>query len=100
VRFSNEVWYWRGPAPFYFVTVPDELSRDIQAVANEVTYGWGMIPVSVTLGGSTWSTALWPKDGRYVVPIKTAVRRAEDVDEGQVVELELDIVAARRPAAR
>ena len=96
MRFSGEIWYWRGPAPFYFVTVPEELSRDIEAIANEVSYGWGMIPVSVTLGASTWQTSLWPKDGRYVVPIKTAVRRAEAVDEGRSVDLELDILAATR----
>lgn len=96
MRFSAEIWYWRGPAPFYFVTVPDELCRDIHAVANEVTYGWGMIPVRVTLGASTWQTALWPKDGRYIVPLKTAVRRAEAIDEGETVTVSLDLVAATR----
>ena len=96
LRFSNEIWYWRGPAPFYFVTVPEKLCRDIQAVASEVSYGWGMIPVSVTLGGSTWQTSLWPKDGRYVVPIKTAVRRAENVDEGATVTLAMRVLAATR----
>ena len=96
MRFSGEVWYWRGPAPFYFVTVPDELSRDIQAIANEVTYGWGMIPARVTVGRTTWETALWPKDGRYIVPLKTVVRRAEKVDEGAEIAIELEIVAARR----
>jgi hypothetical protein len=95
VQVTGEIWYWRGPAPFHFVTVPDPLSRDIAAIASEVTYGWGMIPVRVTLGDSTWETALWPKDGRYIVPIKTAVRRAEDVDDGDSVTLQVDIVAAR-----
>ena len=96
MRFSAEVWYWRGPAPFYFVTVPEDLSQDIQAIAREVTYGWGMIPVNVTLGKSRWSTALWPKDGRYIVPIKTVVRRAEGVDDGSTVTVDLNVVAARR----
>ncbi len=91
VRFTNEIWYWRGPAPFHFVTVPDDISRDIEAVARSVTYGWGMIPVTVTLAGSTWTTSLWPKDGRYIVPIKVAVRRAEHVDEGDVVTLSLEL---------
>ena len=93
MQFSNEVWYWRGPAPFYFVTVPDEFCRDIQTIANEVTYGWGMIPVIVTLGDSTWQTSLWPKDGRYIVPLKTAVRRAEGIDEGETVSVQLEIHA-------
>ena len=96
MRFTDEIWYWRGPAPFYFVTVPDAMSAEIQSISNEVTYGWGMIPVRVTLGATTWLTSLWPKDGRYIVPIKTAVRRAEGVDEGAVVTLDLEVIAASR----
>lgn len=87
--FRGEIWYWRGPAPFYFVTVPPAESDLLAEVSPEVTYGWGMIPAAVTIGESSWRTALWPKDGGYVVPIKTWVRRAEGLDAGVVVDLEL-----------
>jgi hypothetical protein len=96
VRFSGEVWYWRGPAPYHFVSVPEELSNDIAVIAREVTYGWGMIPVEVQLGGTTWQTSLWPKDGVYVVPLKDKVRRAEDVEVGAIVTVDLEVVAATR----
>ena len=61
-----------------------------------MTYGWGCLPCTVTLGRSTWQTSMFPKDGGYVVPVKAKVRRAEDVDEGTVVDLvlELDAVPA------
>lgn len=42
LEFSGALWHWRGPAPFYFVTVPEEESLDLQAVSREVSYGWGM----------------------------------------------------------
>ncbi len=92
LEFSGEIWYWRGPAPFYFVTVPDEQSADLQAVSREVTYGWGMIPVRVQVGGTVWETSLWPKDGGYVVPVKDRVRAAEDLDDGDVVALRLTVL--------
>jgi hypothetical protein len=95
LRFSAEVWHWRGPAPFYFVTVPEEESRQLHAVAAQVTYGWGAIPVRMRLGATEWSTSLIPKDGRYAVPLKDAVRRAEGVDEGDTVSLELGIDSPR-----
>jgi hypothetical protein len=57
------------------------------------SYGWGMVPVRVVLGDSEWETALWPREGGYVVPVKDWVREAEGVDLGQVVELRLDVVA-------
>jgi hypothetical protein len=91
LEFSGEVWFWRGPAPWYFVTVPDDGCRRIAAAAPDVTYGWGMIPVSARIGDTGWRTSLWPKDGRYIVPVKAAVRRAEEVDEGDVVTVHLTV---------
>ena len=90
--FSAEIWHWRGPAPFHFVTVPEEQAADIQALASDVTYGWGMIPVQVRLGGTAWKTSLFPKDGGYVLPLKDAVRRAESVELGDTVEVELTVI--------
>lgn len=94
LRFTGEVWYWRGPAPFYFVSVPDELSGQIHEVAREVTYGWGMIPAVVTVGATTWPTALWPKDGTFVVPLKAWVRKAEGIDEGEPIDVDLVVTPA------
>lgn len=90
-RFSGEMWYWRGPAPWYFITVPDELCRDLQGLAVAVSYGWGMIPVTVTSGSSTWTTSLFPKDGGYVVPVKAQVRKRERVDEGHTMTVHLTV---------
>lgn len=89
LEFAGPVWEWRGPAPYYFVTVPDEESADLEAVSSAVTYGWGMIPVLARIGGTEWETSLWPKDGRYVVPLKVRVRRAERIGEGDVVTVRL-----------
>ncbi|WP_461022640.1 DUF1905 domain-containing protein [Thalassiella azotivora] len=98
LEVTGEVWYWRGPAPFHFVTVPAEEAAEIHAVARDVTYGWGVIPVTVRLGGTTWTTSLFPKDGGYLLPLKDAVRRAEDVELGDVVSavLTLDLRTGRR----
>ncbi len=89
--FSGDIWYWRGPAPFYFVTVPEEDSRRIKEVGRLVTYGWGMIPVVARIGGTEWKTALWPKDGRYILPLKDKIRKAEGLEESQVVEVWMEI---------
>lgn len=89
--FSGEIWQWRGPAPFYFVTVPTVESEEIRAVSSQVTYGWGMIPVKARIGETEWETAMFYKEWSYVVPIKKEVRVAENVGEGDVVEIELGI---------
>ncbi len=91
LEFTGEIWPWRGPAPFYFVTVPDEESAAIHATSPQVTYGWGMIPVEVRIGSTVWTTSLFPKDGGYIVPLKAAVRRAEGIDEGDTVTVRLTV---------
>ena len=93
LRIEGEIWFWRGPAPFHFVTVPPVESEMIHEVASVVTYGWGMIPASVTIGSTTVTTALWPKDGGYIVPIKKVLQDREGLGVDDVVELVLDIDA-------
>ncbi|WP_026925552.1 DUF1905 domain-containing protein [Glycomyces arizonensis] len=91
LAFSGEVWFWRGPAPWYFVSVPEAACRELEAASDVVSYGWGMVPVTAHLGPTSWKTSLWPKDGGYIVPLKAAVRKAEDVEEGDTVEVRLTV---------
>jgi len=90
-EFSGEIFYWRGPAPFLFVTVPEEESRDLKFISNDVTYGWGVIPVRVQIGKTECKTSLFPKGDRYLVPLKVAVRKAETLEEGDEVTIRLSV---------
>ena len=91
IEFNGIIWYWRGPSPFYFVTVPAEQSENLKAVSGIVTYGWGMIPVDVRIGRTGWKTSLFPKDGCYIVPLKDKVRKAENLAEGDHVTIQLEV---------
>lgn len=91
LEFSGEIFQWRGPAPFYFVTVPRAQSQAIREVAKLVTYGWGVIPVRVRIGQTEWETSLFPKDGLYLVPIKAMVRKAEGIAGGDTVTVRLEV---------
>jgi hypothetical protein len=73
-EFSNALWEWRGPAPFYFLSVPAEMAVEIREAARVVSYGWGMIPVIAQIGGIEFKTSMFAKDGTYVLPIKSIVR--------------------------
>ncbi|HVA53904.1 MAG TPA: DUF1905 domain-containing protein [Acidimicrobiales bacterium] len=91
LSFNGEIWYWRGPSPFHFVTVPEEESTELHAIAALVTYGWGVIPVTAKIGSTRWTTSLLPKNGAYLVPVKTTVRTAEGLDLGDNVRVVLSI---------
>jgi len=91
IEFSGKIIFWRGPAPWFFVMVPAKHSRAIKAISSMVTYGWGVIPVRVRIGETEYTTSLFPKDGRYLVPIKASVRKAEELDKGDKVTISLEI---------
>jgi hypothetical protein len=91
IEFKGEIWYWRGPAPWHFVTVPEKQCHDLNAIVGSVTYGWGMIPATIRIGTTEWTTSLFPKDGRYIVPIKASVRKAEQLAEGDKVTARLEV---------
>lgn len=77
-EFTGPVIEWRGPAPFYFVRIPEEDSADIKFAAKGVEY-WGQVPVVVRIDDTEFTTALFPKDGGYLLPLKDAVRRAAGI---------------------
>ena len=89
--FSANVWEWRGPAPYHFVAVPEDIAAEIKEMASAVTYGWGMIPVSGKIGSTSFTTSLWAKNGTYAVPLKDAVRKAEGISIDDTVSIELSV---------
>jgi hypothetical protein len=91
IEFTGEIFYWRGPAPYLFVTVPEKQSSDLKAISSMVTYGWGVIPVHVQIGQTEWQTSLFPKNGLYLVPIKKSVQKSENLGVGDTVTLRLEV---------
>jgi hypothetical protein len=86
--FDGEVIEWRGPAPYYFVAMSEVDSAELKEEARSLIY-WGQVPVRVVIGETEFSTALFPRDGCYLVPLKDAVRKAEGINEGDVVAVAL-----------
>lgn len=93
-RFTSELWRYQGEAAWYFVTVPGDVSDDIEARTTDIRRGFGSVKVRVTVGGSTWSTSVFPDTKRqaYVLPVKKAVRTAERVDDGDALDVTLELV--------
>ncbi len=89
-EFTGPVVEWRGPAPYYFVDVPEDESDDIREAARTVVY-WGQVPVRCRIGETEFTTAMYPRDGRYLLPLKDVVRTAEGIGLGDVVEVALSI---------
>jgi hypothetical protein len=89
LHVAGPVIEWRGPAPFFFLPLDDDAAAFIRALAPSLTYGWGVIPVEATIGGTTFTTSLIPREDTYFLPLKVAVRRAEAIDSDSSVSATL-----------
>ncbi|WP_423602271.1 DUF1905 domain-containing protein [Sphingomonas sp. MS122] len=92
IAFDGRVIEWRGPAPFYFVAIPDAHTGEVQWAARIASYGWGCVPVEAEARGQSFETSLFPRDGGYLVPLKLAVRKATGILPGDQVAMRVRIV--------
>lgn len=93
-EFSSPLWEWSTQgASWFFVTLPEEASEDLREIPLKPR-GFGSIRVRVTVGGSTWLTSVFPdsRTGGHWLPIKKAVRVAEGLEDGEPVQVRLELV--------
>ncbi len=93
LTFTATIIEWRGPSPFLFLPIPEEHIPEIRFAAREASYGWGVVPVSARIGGTDFTTSLFPRNGGYLLPMKVAVQRAEGVGLGDQVCAEVCVVS-------
>jgi len=96
-EFEGPVVEWRGPAPYYFVRIPEEESADIKYAAKGLEY-WGQVPVRVRIDDVEFTTALFPKDGVYLIPLKVAVRTEAGIAHDDVLLVGLQVGQTDRSA--
>ncbi|WP_242494866.1 DUF1905 domain-containing protein [Nocardioides zhouii] len=90
IEFSGELVEWRGPAPYYFVPLPPDEADLVDEVKAEVAY-WGVVPVRARIGGTDFTTSMFPREETWFLPVKAAVRRAEGIELGEVVGVRLRV---------
>ena len=94
-EFEGPIVEWRGPAPYYFLRIPEDESADIKFAAQGIEY-WGQVPVVVRINDTEFTTALFPKDGCYLIPLKVAARKAAGIDVDVDAELAAGLSVVRR----
>lgn len=96
VVFDAELWVWdaRRTDVWTFVSLPAEESEEIRDLAGGVRRGFGSLRVQATIGGSTWTTSIFPggRGGSYVLPIKRAIRKAESLDIGAATRVMAELI--------
>jgi len=91
--FDSELWEWQGKAAWHFLSVPEDVTDDVDAEFGARAAGFGSIKVEVTIGATTWQTSMFPdtERGCFILPVKAAVRRAEDLVDGSPARVHLRV---------
>lgn len=87
-EFEGEVIEWRGPSPYFFVLIPPDESDDVREAGRDLVY-WGQVPVEARIGETEFRSATFPYGEQCVLPLRVAIRRAEQIEVGDVVQVGL-----------
>ena len=98
-EIKSKLFKWQGEAAWYFVRIDEKTSENIKDNFGMMARGWGSLPVQVTLGESKWRTSIFPDKqsspkgkGTYLLPIKSQIRKAEKINDGDILDLEIEII--------
>ena len=100
VVHTGPLWRWTtpaAPAAWHFITIDGSAGEALSATAlmrklEGMARGWGSLKVVATIGTSRWNTSVFPaKETGWILPVKAAVRKAEGLIEGEVVEVVLEL---------
>lgn len=94
-KFKGKIWKYKGPSSWHFFTLPKKLSRVIRKNHGSAEEGWGRLRVEACINKTEWQTAIWydTKFRSYLLPVKAAVRKREDIEIGvsTIVSLEIEL---------
>ncbi len=92
--FTSKVWLYPGQTAWHFVTLPKKESAGIKALFHGISSGFGSLPVTVSIGATTWKTSIFPdtKVGAYLLPLKKKVRKAEQFEAGDTITYSIEIL--------
>lgn len=95
VEFSAKYWLYSGKSAWYFLTLPTDIATEIsyfsKALYGRKRMGWGSVKVTAQIGNTVWQTSLFPdsKSKSYLLPLKAAVRKSENIIDGKPVNVRL-----------
>ena len=88
-----KVWLYPGMAGWHFIALPKKQSMSIKKTFGAFARGWGSLPVTVTIGKTSWKTSIFPdkKSATYLLPLKADVRKKEQIFESDTVTFSVQV---------
>lgn len=101
IEVSALLWRWRGASgagSWHFLTIEGDAADAVRLAAVSGQWldrprGFGSAKVTARIGSTLWSTSVFPhkESGGWLLPVKASVRKAEDLHEGDMVDICLSL---------
>lgn len=91
--FSAKIWQYDGPNGWYFVSLPQNISKEIRENLRWQEEGWGRLKASAKIETVEWETAIWyaTKRNTYILPLKADIRKKCKLEKDQIIEVSVFI---------
>jgi hypothetical protein len=92
-NMTSKILVYPGMGGWRFLLLPKKQGKEIKDKFGMRSKGWGSLPVSVTIGKTTWNTSIFPdkKFSSYLLPLKAKVRKAENIFDDSTVKFEIKL---------
>ena len=99
ISHTGRLWRWTGSShgTWHFLTIDGEAGEALSGTAlmrrlEGLSRGFGSLKVVATIGETRFATSVFPQKGEgWILPVKAAVRKAEELAEGDEVAVELRV---------
>ena len=91
--FTVIPWQHTGSSGWVLVNVPHKMSNEIRKHFKREEQGWGRLSIIAQIKNTSWPTAIWydTQHQTYLLPIKSEVRKKENINVGQSIEVNIYI---------
>ena len=88
-EFAAEIWQYKAPGGWYFISVPEDVSKEIRENLKWQEEGWGRLKITAEIGSSQWKTSIWfdTKRNTYLLPLKADIRKKENIESGNIIDV-------------
>ena len=95
-EFEAPLWIWNGggATSWHFVTLPFEITDEIDELCSETKRGFGSVRVNAMIGHTAFTTSIFPSKEQksFILPVKAIVRKAEGLADGTACAVTLELL--------
>lgn len=92
-EFDSSLWMVEDVGGWHFLTLPEDISKDIKNLFGSINPSFGSVPVEVVISSAKWQTSLFydTKRNAYLLPVKAIIRKKLHMTVGETYHTQVHV---------